>query len=98
MPQLKKLIAILRRHYGEAAMPPARRPFELVMRENACYLLPDERRSAVFERPRSEVGLNAAASSRPAKIRCSRSQNGRHAPGDSRIPLARDRTHHRYSV
>ena len=58
---LKKLIARLRRHYGEPNLPPARGPFELVMWENACYLLPDERRAAVFEGLRTQVGVNASA-------------------------------------
>src|SRR5713101_7718113 len=58
---LKKLIARLRRHYGEPDVPAARGPFELVMWENACYLLPDERRAAVFEGLRTQVGLNASA-------------------------------------
>ncbi len=58
---LKKLIARLRHHYGEPNVPPARGPFELVMWENACYLLSDERRAAVFEGLRTQVGVNASA-------------------------------------
>jgi endonuclease-3 len=58
---LKKLIARLRRHYGEPNVPPARGPFEVVMWENACYLLPDDRRAAVFEGLRTQVGVNAGA-------------------------------------
>lgn len=42
-------------------MPPAKGPFELVMWENVCYLLPDERRAVVFEGLRKQVGLNAKA-------------------------------------
>jgi len=61
MPELGKLIAVLKRHYGEPALPPAKGPFELVLWENACYLLPDARRAAVFEGLRSQVGLNAEA-------------------------------------
>jgi endonuclease III len=61
MPEFKKLIARLKRHHGEPQLPPARGPFELVMWENACYLLPDERRAAVFEGLRVEIGLNAEA-------------------------------------
>jgi endonuclease-3 len=59
MPDFKKLIARLKRHYGEPKLPPARGPFELVMWENACYLLPDERRAEVFEGLRLKVGLKA---------------------------------------
>jgi endonuclease-3 len=61
MPELKKLIAKLKRHYGKPSLPPAKGPFELVMWENACYLLPDERRAEVFEGLQKQVGLNAKA-------------------------------------
>jgi len=57
MPELKKLIARLKRHHGEPALPPASGPFELVLWENACYLLSDQRRAAVFEGLRAQVGL-----------------------------------------
>lgn len=56
-----KTIAVLKRHYGEPKAPPAKGLFELVIWENACYLLPDERRLEVFEALREKVGLNAAA-------------------------------------
>jgi endonuclease III len=58
MAELKKLVARLQRHYGEPVLPPAKGPFELVVWENACYLLPDERRAAVFEGLRARVGLD----------------------------------------
>ncbi|HLK68692.1 MAG TPA: hypothetical protein VKU19_34915 [Bryobacteraceae bacterium] len=61
MPEFKQLIARLKRHYGDPALPPAQGPFELVLWENACYLLSDERRAAVFEGLRQQVGLNAEA-------------------------------------
>ena len=57
MPELKKLIATLKRHYGMPVMPPARGPFELVMWENCCYLLPDTRRAAVFHGLKEQVGM-----------------------------------------
>jgi endonuclease III len=57
MADFKKLIGRLRKHYGEPALPPARGPFELVMWENCCYLLPDERRATVFEGLRTQVGM-----------------------------------------
>jgi hypothetical protein len=59
MPEFKKIIAKLKQHYSAPTMPPARGPFELVMWENACYLLPDERRVAVFEGLRKQVGMDA---------------------------------------
>ena len=61
LPELKKITARLQRHYGAPKLPPAQGPFELVMWENACYLLPDHRRAAVFEGLRTQVGLNAGA-------------------------------------
>jgi endonuclease III len=61
VPEFKKLLARLTRHYGAPELPPAKGPFELVLWENACYLLPDSRRLAVFEGLRDRVGLNADA-------------------------------------
>ena len=61
MNRFKQLIAQLKRHYGKPAVPAAKGPFELVLWENACYLLGDERRLEVFEALRREVGLTAAA-------------------------------------
>jgi endonuclease III len=56
--EFQKLIAGLKRHYGDPALPPAEGPFELVMWENACYLLSDERRAAVLLGLRQQVGLD----------------------------------------
>ncbi len=61
MPDFKKLITRLKRHYGDPKLPPARGPFALVLWENACYLLPDERRAAVFAGLKKKVGLKPAA-------------------------------------
>ncbi|HEY7403844.1 MAG TPA: hypothetical protein VIB39_09995 [Candidatus Angelobacter sp.] len=61
MAELKKLTAALKRYYGAPKLPPARGPFELVMWENACYLLPDERRAQVFEGLQKRVGMNPKA-------------------------------------
>jgi endonuclease-3 len=61
MPEFRKVIAKLKKYYGPPAMPPAKSVFELVIWENACYLLPDERRAAVFERLRNQVGIDAKA-------------------------------------
>jgi len=58
---LRKIVTRLKQHYGEIEAPPAKGPFELVMWENACYLLPDTRRLEVFEALRQKVGLNALA-------------------------------------
>jgi endonuclease-3 len=61
MNRFDRLIARLKQHYGEPALPPATGPFELVLWENACYLLPDERRFEVFSTLREKVGLNPTA-------------------------------------
>jgi endonuclease-3 len=61
MHKFTKMIERLRKHYGEPVPPPAKGPFELVLWENACYLLPDERRLEVFNTLRERVGLSAAA-------------------------------------
>jgi len=59
MYEFKQVITRLRQEYGEPTLPPAKGPFELVIWENACYLLPDDRRLEVFEALRRRVGLNA---------------------------------------
>ena len=60
-PDLKSILARLQRSYGKPELPPAKGPFELVMWENACYLLADARRQEVFESLRERVGLTADA-------------------------------------
>lgn len=60
MRTLTGIVELLRRYYGEPQAPPAKGPFELVLWENACYLLPDERRLEVFKTLRNKVGLTAA--------------------------------------
>lgn len=61
MPDLASLLDSLKAHYGAPDVPPAKGPFELVLWENACYLLPDTRRRQVFEGLRQQVGLSAEA-------------------------------------
>jgi len=61
MLELNQTITLLKAHYGAPRVPPVKGPFELVLWENACYLLPDERRLEVFESLRKTIGLNAAA-------------------------------------
>jgi endonuclease-3 len=58
MTEFEKLLATLKRQHGAQPIPPARGPFEHVIWENACYLLPDHRRLAVFESLRDRVGLD----------------------------------------
>jgi endonuclease-3 len=59
-----QLIARLKQRYGQLEPPPSRDPFALVMWENACYLLSDERRREVFEALQEQVGMSAAAIAR----------------------------------
>jgi endonuclease-3 len=54
-------LGLLRKEYVVPATPPASGPFELVLWENACYLLPDSRRAAVFEALKTQVGLTPQA-------------------------------------
>jgi endonuclease III len=61
MLEFRKLIALLRKHYGEPPLPPARGPFELILWENSCYLLSDQRRAAVFTGLGEQVGLDATS-------------------------------------
>jgi endonuclease-3 len=61
MPDLQKLLARFQKHYGAPELPPAHGAFELVLWENACYLLPDHRRAAVFEALRVQIGLTPDA-------------------------------------
>ena len=59
VPELIDLLGQLKRQYGAPAFPPAKGPFELIVWENACYLMPDTRRAEVFEALKQQVGLTA---------------------------------------
>jgi endonuclease-3 len=61
MHDLRDLVSRLKKHYGKPSFPPANGPFELILWENAVYLLPDERRMEVFEALRKRVGLTPEA-------------------------------------
>ena len=61
MTNFTRLLGRLQKHYGTPELPPARGAFELVLWENACYLLPDERRAHVFEALRAQGGLTPDA-------------------------------------
>jgi endonuclease III len=54
-------LAKLKRLYGDVASPEPRDPFELILWENAAYLVDDARRSLVFESLKSRVGVDAPA-------------------------------------
>jgi endonuclease III len=70
VPDFANLTERLKRYYGAPELPPAHGPFELILWENACYLLPDSRRAEVFEALKSQVGLTpqAVLNADPAKL------------------------------
>jgi hypothetical protein len=55
-PPLRATINLLRAAYGPPK-PPLSDPLHLILRENAAYLLSDERRQHVFGLLRERVGL-----------------------------------------
>lgn len=59
--RLSAILSLLRRQHGAPELPAAQGPFELILWENACYLLPDQRRREVFEGLRAQVGLTPSA-------------------------------------
>jgi endonuclease III len=58
---VETLLAALRSHYGDVALPEPRDPFESIVWENAAYLVDDARRALVFARLRDAVGLEPVA-------------------------------------
>jgi endonuclease-3 len=56
-----RMISRLKQQYGVVDPPIAQGPFALVMWENACYLLPDDRRREVFLALQEQVGMSAGA-------------------------------------
>lgn len=61
MPPLSAFLAKLKRFYGDVPLPEPRDPFELIVWENAAYLVEDERRSQVFENLNERIGVEPAA-------------------------------------
>ena len=53
---LKEIVARLRTHYGEPALPITEDPFELVLLENVAYLVSDQRREKAFTVLSERVG------------------------------------------
>ena len=56
--KLVSVVSVLRKHYGKPAPPLTRDPFELVLLENAAYLVDDARRRATWEALRDAVGFD----------------------------------------
>jgi len=61
MSKFTRILQQLRKHHGEPGNPEPAGPWEWVLWENACYLLPDERRLEVFRALRDQIGLNPSA-------------------------------------
>ncbi len=57
-PKLKATVAALEKLYGKAAPFPSNDPWELILRENASYLVDDARREEVFRSLRARVGVS----------------------------------------
>ena len=55
-PKLKATIAALERLYGKPAPFPSSDPWELILRENASYLVDDATREEVFSSLKARVG------------------------------------------
>jgi endonuclease III len=60
-PKLKDVVAALRRLYGEPKPFVSADPWELVLRENAAYLVDDATREDVFRSLKARVGLSPEA-------------------------------------
>jgi len=56
-PSIIEVVAQLEQLYGTPILPDVVNPFELIILENVAYLVDDQRRYAVFERLRREIGI-----------------------------------------
>jgi endonuclease III len=61
MMPLPAFLTKLKRFYGDLPLPEPRDPFELIVWENAAYLVTDERRALVFEELNERIGIGPAA-------------------------------------
>jgi endonuclease III len=57
-PALPDLVSRLEAFYGSPKPPAVTDPFEMILWENAAYLVDDERRARVFARLRERIGLD----------------------------------------
>jgi endonuclease III len=55
--KLKELISALERQHGRPKGPPTQDPFELILWENAAYIVDDARRLETYRRLEARVGL-----------------------------------------
>jgi endonuclease-3 len=59
--RLKEIVAALEKLYGKPSPFPTNDPWELILRENAAYLVDDATRERVFRSLKSRVGLSPDA-------------------------------------
>jgi endonuclease III len=57
-PKLKATVAALEKLYGKPAPFPSNDPWELILRENASYLVDDVAREEVFSSLRARIGIS----------------------------------------
>jgi hypothetical protein len=69
--KLASVVSALRKHYGKPAPPLTRDPFELVLLENAAYLVDDSRRATTWEALRDGSSASTSSTPRPT-ARCRR--------------------------
>jgi len=60
-PKLKETVAALEKLYGKPAPFPSSDPWELILRENASYLVDDATREEVFRSLKARVGVSPEA-------------------------------------
>ena len=60
-PRLKEIVAALARFHGKPAPFPSGDPWELILRENAAYLVDDATREEVFRSLKARVGVSPEA-------------------------------------
>ncbi|MCM3875533.1 MAG: hypothetical protein NEA02_03855 [Thermoanaerobaculia bacterium] len=60
-PKLRRIVAALKKVYGKLAPFPSRDPWELILRENASYLVDDETREEIFRSLKAGVGVSPEA-------------------------------------
>ena len=60
-PKLREIVAVLEKLYGKPAPFPSNDPWELILRENASYLVDDATREEVFRSLKARIGVSPEA-------------------------------------
>ncbi|HEX2798182.1 MAG TPA: hypothetical protein VHQ44_00775 [Thermoanaerobaculia bacterium] len=60
-PKLREIVATLEKLYGKPAPFPSNDPWELILRENASYLVDDATREEVFRSLKARIGVSPEA-------------------------------------